>query len=183
MKLVVGLIGRIASGKSVVADHLVRERKASYYRFSDVLRDLLLRLHKPNTRENLQDMGLALRKVFGDGVLAETLRRDIEEDQSDLIVIDGIRYLDEFNMVRSLDGIIIYVTAPEKVRYERAVGRATRGEAGISLEEFRRSEAKKTERLIDKLGAKADYVIENTGSIEDVKNRVDGILAEKGYVT
>ncbi len=30
-------MGRIASGKTVVADYLVRERKASYYRFSNVL--------------------------------------------------------------------------------------------------------------------------------------------------
>ena len=59
MSLVIGLVGRIASGKSVVADHLVRGKHASYYRFSDVLRDILLRLHKPNTRGNLQDLGLA----------------------------------------------------------------------------------------------------------------------------
>jgi dephospho-CoA kinase len=183
MRVIVGLIGRIASGKSVVADHLVREHKASYYRFSDVLRDLLLRLHKPNTRENLQDMGLAMRKVFGDGVLAETLKRDIEEDKAELIVVDGIRYQDEYDMVKELGGATVYVSAPERVRYERVTSRATRGEAGISFKEFRESEAKETERLIDELGGRADYIVENTGSVEELKDKVDDMLRELGCLT
>ncbi len=178
MTVVIGLIGRIASGKSIVADHLVREHRASYYRFSDILRDILLRLHRPNTRENLQDLGLALRKVFGDGLLAETLKKDIEDDDSDFVVVDGIRYRDEYDMVKSLGGVIAYVTAPEDVRYERVVGRGTRGEAEITLEEFRRNEARETEKLIDQLGAEADVVLENTGTIEELKQKVDAFVKD-----
>ncbi|MBU0761475.1 MAG: hypothetical protein KKD39_00470, partial [Candidatus Altiarchaeota archaeon] len=75
MAKVYGLIGPIASGKSIVADYLIKEKCASYYRFSDVLRDILIRIHKENTRENLQGLGVALRNVFGDDILAETLKK------------------------------------------------------------------------------------------------------------
>jgi dephospho-CoA kinase len=176
MTKVVGLIGRIASGKTIVSEYLVSEKGARYYRFSDVLKDLLLRVHKPNNRENLQNIGLAIRKVFGDGILAQALREDIAADKSGLIVVDGIRYQDEFDMVKGLGGIVIFVTAPQRMRYERVIKRATRGEARISLEEFQRSEEKETERFIDLLGSKADIIIENTGSIADLKKRVESAV-------
>lgn len=179
MKLVIGLIGRIASGKSIVADYLVREKKAGYYRFSDVLRDVLLRLHKPNTRENLQNLGISLRRVFGDGILAETLRVDIESDENRIVVVDGIRYEDEGKMIKGLGGIILYVTAPQETRYERVINRASRGEAGITFDEFRGNEMKETEVKIDSLGKQADYTIENTSTIDELKRKIDDILAKR----
>ena len=175
-KLVFGLIGRIGSGKTVIANHLVEEYAAQYFRFSDVLKDILARVHKPNTRENLQNLGLSLRKTFGEGILAETLKDDILESKSRVIVVDGVRYEDELRMVKGVGGRIIYVTSPDRLRYERAVKRGTRGEAEISFDQFKVSEQKETERRIDVLGEKADYKIENTGTIEDLKANVDSIV-------
>jgi len=178
MTQVIGLIGRIASGKTVVADFLVKEKGAVYYRFSDVLKDVLVRLHMPNTRENLQNLGLALRGAFGDGVLAHALKEDLKRRDSKLIVVDGIRYQDEFDMVKALGGKIVYVTAPQKARYERAKRRATRGEAHLSFEEFVKSENKETERLIDVLGKEADVKIENTGTIDELKKQAERLILD-----
>jgi dephospho-CoA kinase len=171
-----GLIGGIASGKTVVADYIVKRKKAGYYRFSDVLRDILLRLHQPNTRENLQNLGVALRKAYGDGILAKTLREDILKDKSEFIVVDGIRYQDEFDMIKELGGVTVYVTAPGEVRYERVKGRGTRGEANINLNDFIECEKRETERLIDSIGAKADHRIENTGTLAELKKKTDELL-------
>ncbi len=176
MSKIIGLIGKIASGKTVVADYLINDKKAGYHRFSDVLRDVLERLHQPNVRENLQKLGVALRGVFGDGLLAEILKRDILADKSEIVVVDGIRYQDEFDMVKGLGGIILYVTVPDRTRYERVVSRATRGEAGLSFEKFLENESSKTESLIDELGSKADHILENTGTLEDLKARVEEII-------
>jgi len=172
---VIGLIGRIASGKTVVADYLVKERGARYYRFSDVLRDVLTRLHKPVTRENLQNLGLGLRRMYGDGLLAEILRQDIMDSKAELVVVDGIRYQDEYDMVKSLGGRLIHITAPQETRHRRAYGRGTRGEAAICFEDFRKSEEKETERFIDEIGDKADFVIENTGTVEELKAKIGRI--------
>ena len=176
MKKVVGLIGRIASGKTIVSDQLLAGENTSYYRFSDVLKDVIERVHEENTRENLQELGLALRGVFGDGVLAAALKKDIEADDADLIVVDGIRYDDEYDMVKSLGGVIVYVTAPEQTRYERVLGRATRGEAELSLEDFRHNESKETEKRIDELGENADYIIENTGTLDELNEKVSEVV-------
>lgn len=174
------MIGRIASGKTVVASHLQDEYGGRIIRFSDALRDVLDRLHLENTRTNLQDLGVALRGTFGDGILAQAVRKEVESCGDDVIVVDGIRYQDEFDMAKALGAKIIFVDAPQEARYGRVVGRGTRGEAHISLEEFKASELKPTEKEIDSLGAKADYVVENTGSIEELKGRIDEIMGVGG---
>jgi len=169
-------MGEIASGKSIVARHLIEKREASYYRFSDVLRDILERLHLPNTRENLQSLGVALREPFGKDILANALKGDIGGDPADIIILDGIRYADEFDMIKDMGGRIIYVTAPAQTRFERVLKRGTRGEDSITLEEFLGNEAKPTEIGIKELGDDADHIIENTGTMEELLARVDEIL-------
>jgi dephospho-CoA kinase len=175
MRQVVGLSGKIASGKSIVADYLI-ERGASYYRFSDVLRDILKRLHVEDTRGNLQGLGGSLRELFGDDILARVLKADILSDGGQLIVVDGVRYAGEARMLRDVGGIIVFVEAPAKIRYERAVGRGTRGEAKLSFEEFLNNEGMPTELGIEGVGEAADYRIINTGTIGELKAKVDEIL-------
>ncbi|MBM3309811.1 MAG: hypothetical protein FJY77_06090 [Candidatus Altiarchaeales archaeon] len=180
MALVVGLVGKIASGKGVVSDYLCRRYDAKVYRFSDVLSDILLKLNKPNTRENLQALGFSLRQIFGDTVLSEVLKQEIARDKSSLVVVDGIRYWNEFNMVKSFgNSLVVSITAPLEVRYERTISRATRGESKISFEEFKANEDKPTEKLIDEIAMHADIKIENIGSKEALLETLDTIFKDK----
>ncbi|MFH0860207.1 MAG: AAA family ATPase [Candidatus Altiarchaeota archaeon] len=180
MKLVIGLIGEIASGKDTVAEHISKEYGASVYRFSDVLRDVLRRLHLENTRENLQSIGVSIRQAFGVGVLADCIREDMLEDTSDLIVVDGVRYAHEAEMVRSFENnLLLYVTAPENMRYKRAVGRGTRGEKKISFEQFKKAGEGGTEGMIRQIAGQADHTIENTGTVEELCGKTDKIIKTK----
>jgi len=180
MALVIGLVGKIASGKGVVSDHLVKAYGGKVYRFSDVLRELLLKLDKPNTRENLQALGLHLRQIFGDSVLADVLKRQIHADKSNLIIVDGVRYWNEVDMVRSFkNSLLISITAPPEVRFKRSLGRGTRGESNISFEQFRRNEENPTEKVIDEIAVHADIKIENLGTREDLLKNLDTVLKPK----
>lgn len=180
MTFVIGLTGRIASGKGEVARHLSEKHRASICRFSDILRDVLEVLGLPNTRENLQALGAGLRSSFGENVLIEAMKTRIGKSSSEIIIVDGVRYKTEAELVRSFDeNILVFVDAPVKDRYKRAVSRGTRGEADISLEEFRRSEEKDTEKNLDEIKDMADEVIENTGSLEQLRAKADLILKAK----
>lgn len=180
MTLVIGLVGKISAGKGAIAEHLADRYDASVYRFSDVLKDLLQRLHLPDTRENLQNLGVVLRGAFGDGVLATALGEDIKKDEAEVIVVDGIRYENEVRMLRGFENnVLIFVTAPVEVRYKRATGRGTRGEKGLSLKEFKKLDNRETERLIDTIGKKADIRIENTGSLKELYEKVDRVVRDR----
>lgn len=179
-KLVVGLVGRIASGKGVVSGHLQEKYGAVEHRFSKILTDLFDRLYLPHKREYFQALGASLRKELGPDILVNALREDIMESGAEVIVVDGIRYWNEVEMVKGFPvSVMVAVTAPQELRYERIKGRSEKdGEQSITFEEFQESELMETEKLIDDIMAKADYRIENTGSVEDLKKRVDEVVSE-----
>ena len=177
MTFVIGLTGRIASGKGEVARHLSEKHMASICRFSDILRDVLKILGLSNTRENLQALGAGLRSSFGENVLVDAMKARIAESSSEIIVVDGVRYKTEAELVLSFsENILLFVDAPVEERYERAVARGTRGEADISLEEFKSSEERDTEKNLDEIRDMADEVIENTGTLEELRAKTDSII-------
>ena len=173
MTVVVGLVGEIAAGKGEAAGFLRSEYGAEVYRFSDILASVLEHLNMPVTRENLQALGRVLRTLFGENVLVEALRQDIDASNAEVVVVDGIRYPVEAEMTRSFENnILIYITAPEKIRFGRVRNRGTRGEKDITLAEFKRNEADETENAILRVGATADYKIQNTGTIEELHKKL-----------
>jgi len=179
LSLVVGLIGKIGSGKTTVGRHLKETYGASEHRFSAILSDILERLYLPQRREFLQALGACLRENLGQDVLVEAFRKDLEKDPSNVLVVDGIRYENEVAMLRGLENsVLIYIDAPAGLRYERALARGERGEGSLSFEEFQDNDSAETERRIEALKQEADYVIENSGTLEDLLGKVDAIMAE-----
>jgi dephospho-CoA kinase len=177
MKLVIGLVGRIGSGKSAVSEHLRSKYGASQHRFSQILEDLLDRLYLPHKREYLQRLGASLRAELGMDTIVNAFRKDLEKDPSDIIVVDGIRYENEVEMLRGFkNNVLIFIDAPARDRYERCVVRGEKEEAELSFAEFLEIEMRETERRIDVIGKKSDYIIENTGTLEELFQKVDEII-------
>ncbi len=176
MKLVVALAGRIGSGKTVVVEHLEAGYGADTRRFSQILMDVLERLSLPSSRINLQKLGEILRKEFGESVLVDAFERDLETTRAEIVVVDGVRYLNELELVRRFPCIFIYVDASPEVRFERVRKRGEKDESDITFEEFLESEQRETERYVGELEPEADYIIDNSGTLEDLKNNVDKIM-------
>jgi len=180
MKLVVGLAGSMGSGKTLACDHLKKTCSASQYRFSQVLMDLLARLHMPNTRENLQILGASLRREFGADVIINALKHDLEKDSSKIMTIDGVRFVNEVEMIKQFPhSLVIFLEAPVEVRYGRCVARGEKGEGTITFEQFLESEKKETEKHTAEIKAIADKVIDNSGTKEELYRKIDKIIKEK----
>lgn len=91
-KLIIGLTGQRGSGKSTAAQYLKTRHQADIRKFSQPLSRILKTiLGLPNTRENLQNLAIALRKCFGQGVLARPLKIFIKQSRARIVVIDGLR--------------------------------------------------------------------------------------------
>jgi dephospho-CoA kinase len=179
MKLVVGVSGKIGSGKSEIGKYLSENHGASEHRFSQILFDVLKRLHIPPEREALQRLGATLRSSFDPEVLVNAFKADLEDDPADVVVVDGIRYQNEVEMLRGFpNNTLIFVDAPPKVRYERIKKRGEKGEHNITFEEFKESEARETERYLPEVSKKADYVLDNAGTKEELYKKIDEIIKE-----
>ncbi len=180
MKLVVGLAGSMGSGKTTVCGYLNKKHSAGQYRFSQILMDVLDRLHLPQSRANLQSLGIFFRKEFGEGVIVNALRHDLEKDSSKIVTIDGVRFVNEVEMIRQFpNNLVIFTEAPVEKRYERCVARGEKGEGSITFEQFLESEKKETERHTAEVKALADFVVDNSGTKEELYRKIDKIIKER----
>lgn len=180
MKLAIGLAGGIGSGKSAASDYLHREYGAKRLRFSRILEDILDRLHLPCDRKNLQVLGGILRERFGPDVVVNAFEKDLEKADADIVVVDGIRYVNEVEMLRRLENsVLVYIDAPQAVRYERSVRRAEKGEAGASFDDFLEAEQRETEIYLPDVRKAADHIIMNDGTMEELFGKLDGIIEGK----
>jgi len=177
MILVIGLAGRIGSGKGTVAKHLMRKKGAEQFVYSDILSDVLKRLALPVTRPNLQHLGEALRESLGDDVLVNAMEADIKHARAEMRLIDGVRYVNEVEMLRTFPhNKLIFIDAPLEIRYRRAKKRAEKGEESLTLEEFKDREKAATEREIDQVEKMADYTLDNSGTIEELYEKIDQLM-------
>lgn len=174
---VIGLIGEKGSGKQTFVNFLKElhpDLNIRQVRFSDILAETLLIWDIPITRPNLQKLSLTMENSFGASSLANAAKFSIEGDSADIIVFDGIRREAELKLVKNMpDHILIYITADQKLRYERLKKRSEKvGETGLTFEQFMAEEKSPAEILIPGLGKKADLKIENNGSLEEFKQKI-----------
>lgn len=187
--MVIGLSGKSGSGKDTVADIICNstERKDIIrYKnsFADGIKDVLLfglnlfndyeeieknknsKDYIPNftmygepmtTRQALQNVGQEFKKIFGEDVWVKSLKNTIGDNYKYnfiLTIITDVRFENEFDFVKNeLGGKMILVTNPNSNNYEHI-----------------------SEKPIDR---EYDYIIENNGTLKELKNKVKKILEKE----
>jgi len=177
-KIIIGLVGEIASGKGAVVDYLVKKYGAGSYRYSKILRDILDRVYQDQARKNMNDLSDWLRKKFGEDILSKTLARDIEQDKNKLIVFDGIRRLPELNIFKKIPGfILIRVVGNPKIRYRRFIKRNENpGDDKKTYQQFLKDLKDVSDYEIPKVMQRADYEINNDGDLKNLHKQIDRII-------
>ncbi|MCX6800303.1 MAG: AAA family ATPase [Candidatus Falkowbacteria bacterium] len=177
-KIIIGLVGEIASGKGTVANYLIEQHKAVSYRFSTPLRDVLTRMHIELNRANLQDVSTILRERFGQDLLAKIIAEDVKKDSSKIIVVDGIRRLADIKYLQNLPEFkLIYVTADMQLRYERITKRGENtDDITKTLEDFKKDHLAETELEIPQVAALANTIISNDNDIKELYKKIDQII-------
>ncbi len=180
MALVIGLTGRMGSGKGTAAEHLKKTYKARQFIYSDILADVFRRLHIEVTRANLQALGKCLREGMGTEVLVDAMKGDLENAKDNVLLVDGLRYVNEAEMLRGFkDNLLIFIDAPEELRYDRLRKRAQKGEGAMTFKEFQEREAADTEKELAELKKMADCVVENTGSVKELCDAIDAAMKNR----
>lgn len=177
-KIVLGLTGEIASGKGTAAKYLIEKHNGSDHRFSTMLRDVAKRMYLEENRENLQKISTIFRENFDQEILSKVIYNDVINDPKNVIAIDGVRRPSDIEYLKTLPEFkLVYIETGLENRYKRIV---TRGEnaddAGKTFEEFKKDQEREAETQIKDLKSKADFVINNDGSFEDLYKQIDEII-------
>ncbi len=177
-KIILGISGEIASGKDTVGKYIAKQYNASSIRFSQPLRDILDRLYFDQNRENMAKLSLYVRKAFGEDIFSRVILTEAKKSESTLVVVDGIRrYSDIVHLENETHFYLVYVETSAEARYKRLIQRRQNTDDMMKTEvQFEKDALLETEKQIRDLKERADFVINNDGTLEELYAQVDQIV-------
>lgn len=180
MKIVLGIIGKNASGKTTATEYLKEKYQATAFRFSDPLKDILNRLHLENNRHNFQMLSTILRQNFSEDILSQTIAEDVKKTEAKIVITEGVRRPTDVKYLKDLPNYhLIYIDTEQKTRYERLKIRVEKpGDQEKTWEEFQTEENQESEQKIDEIAVTAEYKIDNNGSLEDLYEQLDNLISK-----
>ncbi|KPJ57264.1 hypothetical protein AMJ49_01525 [Parcubacteria bacterium DG_74_2] len=178
MKKIIGLVGETGSGKDAFCRYIKKTVKKPVFcfRFSGPLSETLKIFFDEIKKEDQQWLGIVLRQRFGKDILAKAIAKKIKNIKKGIIILNGIRYWEEYKTIKNLGGKIIYITALSKTRWERLRKRKEKKDDPVFYRKFLKLEKAKTEILIPKIGQKADFKIENNGTFTSFYKEIRMIM-------
>ena len=174
-QLIIGITGRIGSGKTSVGAYLSSNYGFQYLRYSKVLSDWLG--EDPDGKDHLQEVGW---EVMAAGKQSELNRRLIAQITPDTnVAVDGLRHpLDCETLSNSFSDSfhLLYIDSPAEDRWERLRINGRYSNYGL----FQGAETHPVEQQIDLLRPIATFVIHNGGSLQHLYAAVDEALDKFG---
>jgi dephospho-CoA kinase len=186
MNKLVCLVGMTGSGKSVIADYLVK-RGYSFLRFGQITLDIVKERGLEPTEVNEKKIREDVRKEHGMGAYAIlNIPKFDELLKKGNVVGDGLYSWSEYKILREKYGsnlVVLAVFAPPKLRYDRLVKRtllstdtALRNRPATP-ESARARDFAEIEN-IEKGGpiAMSDFTLVNTGTVDELISQLEKYL-------
>ncbi len=180
--MIIGITGSIGGGKGTVVEYLLSKQRFTHYSSSDLLTRILEERGEVVDRDGMNRVANELRAKNPAGVPAENYARYEAEDGESDVIFESIHSVPEADFIKSVGGIIIGVTANSDIRYERILGRRSVKD-DVTKEKFieqqlreeKGSDDPNKSNIFNTL-AEADFLIENNGTLEDLRAQIDQIL-------
>ncbi len=180
--MIIGLTGRISSGKSLLTDFL-KEKSFVYLTLSKFLKDIAVKRDIVLERKALQDLGNELRKTDGNEVLAKYVVDEIKKNSYKNVVIESIRNPYEVKYLReNLDDFyLISFDAPREKRFQWHRERKKSIDP-LTFNSFVEMDDKdfgigenESGQGVGKCMELADYHLINDGSLEEIQQKINEI--------
>lgn len=177
-RVLIGITGRLASGKGRMTAEILKRSNAEYVKFSDSLRYVLDVYTIPQSRDNIDALSTFLRKTYGEDVLARAVEKKALSSENEIVIIDGVRRKVDFERLGKHPHFsLVYIDANPKIRYERSKNRNENvGDADLTYEEFLKDDSGEPQQQIESLKNVAHYVIDNNGTVEEFDRQIDEVL-------
>lgn len=163
------------SGKSII-DEVARDMNIPILIMGDIIREEAQKRGISPTPENLGRIMMEIRKEMGAGIVAKKCLEKINEIRSEVLMIEGVRSLEEVEEFKKVGKLIILaVHASPQTRFQRLIRRG-RSDDPKSWEEFLERDFRELSIGIGNVIALADKIVINEGTIKELKNRTRKIL-------
>lgn len=174
-KRVIGIVGMPGSGKGVV-NTVAKDLGLPVVVMGDVVREETAKRGLKPTPKNIRKIMLRIRHEEGPAVVAKRCIPKIEESSTNVVVVEGVRSLDEVEeFEKNFNFNLVSVLASPKTRFWRLYERK-RMDDPASWRVFLERDRIELEVGVGSAIAKADYAIINEGGLAQFKKKVRGLL-------
>ena len=183
---IIFIVGMTGSGKSIASDELVKNG-FGFVRFGQIVLDKIKEDGLEVSEKNEKKIREGLRKEHGMAAFATSNIPKFDELlEKGNVVGDGLYSWSEYKVLKEKYGdsmTVIAIYAPPETRYERLVNRSVENDEKQRFRSTTKEESKARDYAeienVEKGGpiAMADYTIINTGTIEELKQKVKEILS------
>ena len=161
-RMLIGIAGPTASGKTTVAARLEKDHGARRLRYSEILAEIAReRGLDPDDKETLQDLFTSIRAERGENWLTEAMKERAVKVDAPILVIEGNRRQVDIDTLKEVAGArgedlkFIFIDASEEVRRKRYNERMEKqGDSVVTVEEFGELEKDPAE---DEIGILRDF--------------------------
>ena len=171
---VIAFTGMPASGKSE-AVQIAKDKGIPVIRMGDLVWEETRRQGKPLDDTNVGSVATRMRNEYGMDIWA---KRTVEKirclKQASVLVIDGVRNLEELEFFKKelgLDFIVVAIQASDEQRRKRAIARG-RTDDSTDLRDLEERDKREISWGLQKVIADADIVIQNQGSLEEFRKQI-----------
>ena len=178
-KIIVGLTGMPGSGKATVRK-LLREMGYATVVMGDIIREETKTRNLEPTPENIGVVMLKLREEEGPEVVAKRCIPKIEAARTNVVVVDGVRSLEEVNeFKRHFPNFnLIAVHASPQTRFQRLL-RRRRNDDPKNWKTFMERDMRELSVGLGNVVAMADYMVVNEGTRAQLRRKVSHVLEGK----
>ncbi len=177
-QVIIGITGKMASGKGRVGEYLTRRYDVDKVKTSYFFREVLNLFDIPESRENLQTLSTFMRSTYGENILARALVKYAQKMTKPIVIVDGVRrYTDIENLKKLPNFFLIYVHTDQHIRYKRYIQRNENpGDAEMSFETFLKEDSAEPEQQIESLREHAHVTVDNNQTPEQLDTQIEKIL-------
>lgn len=170
-RIVIGVAGRIGSGKTEAAHLLERQHGFQYLRYSIVLADWYGT--DPSAKARLQQVGWEV--MSSDRQRELNFKLIAQVDRTRDCVVDGLRHPIDFECLKSEFGAffrLLFVDTPAEIRFERVRSRYP------TFEQFAAADSHPVEANIGELRAKADLILKGQLPKDSLVDQIARFITE-----
>jgi dephospho-CoA kinase len=144
---IIGIAGTNGSGKDSVGQIFAEYHNYLFVSVTNILRAELTKRDVPISRQSLRALSAEWRGEQGQGILIDMAMNSYQavKDKYAGVAIASLRHPGEGDRVHALGGLIVWVDADQRIRYDRvqanAVTRGRPGEDDETYEKFQTEEA------------------------------------------
>jgi dephospho-CoA kinase len=175
-KKLIGITGMPGAGKTLAAGY-AKQMGYPIIVMGDVVRALTLKMGLKPTPENVGKVMLKIRKDHGPAAVAERCIFLIKKMPSNVVIIEGIRSLDEVKAFKKSfpNFTLVALHASQQTRFDR-LNRRNRSDDSRLWDVFAERDSRELSVGLGSAIAYADYMIVNEGTIGELHRNIKRIL-------